>query len=84
MSQRMQRTIKRTLVALVAVLGAVVVRAFCHSVFNETIPYTPFYAATVIATMYGRLPGGLIATVMAGGNRSHPEGLSGGNWSSRG
>lgn len=56
---------KTFLVAVLAVFCAVVVRAICHTVFNETVPYTPFYPAIVAATMYGRLPGGLIATVFA-------------------
>lgn len=52
-------------VAFAAVAMAAVVRAICHSVFGETIPYTPFYPAIVLATMYGRRAGGLAATIMA-------------------
>ena len=65
MSRRLKRIIQVSAVALLAVAAAVVVRAVLHNVFNETIPYTPFYPAIVVSTMYGRLTGGVIATVMA-------------------
>jgi signal transduction histidine kinase/CheY-like chemotaxis protein len=61
---------KTTAVALLAVLLAAIVRTICHSLFNETIPYTPFYPAIVVATMYGRLRGGVIATILAAGAAS--------------
>jgi signal transduction histidine kinase/ActR/RegA family two-component response regulator len=49
--------------ALLAVLAAAVVRQYFHARWDETIPYTPFYPAIVVATMYGRLTGGLVATI---------------------
>lgn len=63
-SSRLKNGIEITVVAMVAVSIAAIVRMICHSVFNETIPYTPFYPAIVVSTMYGRLPGGLLATTM--------------------
>ncbi len=65
MSRRIQRMGEITAVALMAVMIAALVRAFCHAVFNEAIPYTPFYPAIVVSTMYGRMMGGAIATVLA-------------------
>lgn len=62
---RWKRECEIFLVAIMAVMGGLVVRAFCHIVFNETIPYTPFYASIVVATMYGRVKGGAIALVLA-------------------
>lgn len=65
MSSRRTGAIEITIVALLAVVIASIVRTIFHVVFNETIPYTPFYPAIVVTTMYGRLPGGLIATILA-------------------
>jgi signal transduction histidine kinase/ActR/RegA family two-component response regulator len=48
-------------IAFAAVAVAAIVRTFFFVAFNETIPYTPFYPAIVIATMYGRLRGGFLA-----------------------
>lgn len=62
---RLIRLFEITIVTTLAVGVAAVVRMVCHTVFNETIPYTPFYPAIVVATMYGRLAGGVIATIMA-------------------
>lgn len=65
MSQRLIHAVEVTVVTALAVGAAAIIRMVCHTVFNETIPYTPFYPAIVVATMYGRLPGGVLATIIA-------------------
>lgn len=65
MRARAIRVVEITVVTTLALAVSAVVRTVCHSVFNETIPYTPFYPAIVISTMYGRLPGGILAVILA-------------------
>jgi len=60
-----KRITEISVVALLAVLGAVIVRTVCHALFKENIPYTPFYPAIVVSTMYGRMTGGVISIVLA-------------------
>lgn len=64
-SPRVRRVIEIIVFAIFTVFLAGIVRGICHSVFNETIPYTPFYPAIILSTMYGRLMGGIVATIMA-------------------
>jgi signal transduction histidine kinase/ActR/RegA family two-component response regulator len=47
------------------VASAAVIRACCAILFNESIPYTPFYPAVVAATIYGHLRGGLVTVALA-------------------
>jgi signal transduction histidine kinase len=65
MWHRFKRITEICVVALLAVFAAAIVRAVCHALFNETIPYTPFYPAIVVSTMYGRMTGGVISVVLA-------------------
>jgi signal transduction histidine kinase len=52
--------------AALAVLIASVARTLVHIVFNETIPYTPFYPAVIVGTMIGGWRAGLFATILSG------------------
>jgi signal transduction histidine kinase/ActR/RegA family two-component response regulator len=52
--------------AALAVLIASIARTFVYLVWNETIPYTPFYPAVIVATMMGGWRAGLFATALAG------------------
>lgn len=65
MLQRIRGLAEDALVAMVAVAVAAILRLMVSRIFHESIPYTLFYPAIIIATMYGRLPGGVIASVLA-------------------
>lgn len=64
MATRASLILKELLCATAAVLIASLVRAICQ-LLGETIPYTPFYPAIVVGTIYGRLRGGLITLGLA-------------------
>ena len=52
-------------VSMAAVATVAVVRTAVYVLFDESIPYTPFYPAIIVATMYGRKLGGVVATIAA-------------------
>ena len=56
---------KTIAVVTAAVCVGAVVRFGCFLIFNEWIPYTPFYPAIIVATMYGRLKGGMLAVLLS-------------------
>ena len=61
---RRPSVLRELLCAAAVVLIASLVRALCQ-VLGETIPYTPFYPAIIVGTIYGRLRGGLITLILA-------------------